>query len=207
MEDLDNTDQETPIEEYPGFVGYTWDGEFRPGPELKVLGDFDWSTYWELADNYENPRRIVLSYTPKDIECTVGAYEDIAHLLDQIPSLTVMYDNGPADAGPASGTGYVFFIADETSVETLVADMSRLRAGLDADFQELLELSKGSDEAEKVKGIDDPYKSYEEALVDLGLERTRENYLYVIYNGEVPTEGWDEEAEEQLPPDLRRTTF
>ena len=37
MEYLDPTDQETPIEEYPGFVGYTWDGEFYPGDELKVL--------------------------------------------------------------------------------------------------------------------------------------------------------------------------
>jgi hypothetical protein len=52
----------------------------------------------------------------------------------------------------------------------------------------------------------DPYKSYEDALVRLGLERTRENYLYVLYNGEVP-EDWDEEAEEQLPPDLRCVTF
>lgn len=51
----------------------------------------------------------------------------------------------------------------------------------------------------------DPYKSYEDILKVLKLERTRENYLFVIYNGELP-EDWDEEAEEQLPPDLRRTT-
>ena len=50
-----------------------------------------------------------------------------------------------------------------------------------------------------------PYDSYEQVLKDLGLPRTRENYLYVLYNGEVPTEDWDEEAEEQLPPDLRIT--
>lgn len=52
---------------------------------------------------------------------------------------------------------------------------------------------------------EDRYASYEEALKRMGLERTRENYLYVLYDGNVPTEGWDEEAEEQLPPDLRRT--
>lgn len=51
----------------------------------------------------------------------------------------------------------------------------------------------------------DPYKSYEDTLLSLGLERTRENYLYVLYNGELPSE-WDDEAEEQLPPDLRRIT-
>ena len=51
----------------------------------------------------------------------------------------------------------------------------------------------------------DPYQSYEDILKVLKLERTRENYLFVIYNGELP-EDWDDEAEEQLPPDLRRTT-
>jgi hypothetical protein len=48
-----------------------------------------------------------------------------------------------------------------------------------------------------------PFATYEEALVNLGLERTRENYLWVFYGGNFPDEGWDEEAEEQLPPDLR----
>lgn len=48
------------------------------------------------------------------------------------------------------------------------------------------------------------YDSYEAVLKALGLERTRENYLFVLYDGEVP-EDWDEEAEDQLPPDLRIT--
>lgn len=47
-----------------------------------------------------------------------------------------------------------------------------------------------------------PYESYERALVALGLERTRENYLFVLYDGALPDD-WDEEAEAQLPPDLR----
>lgn len=46
------------------------------------------------------------------------------------------------------------------------------------------------------------YESYERVLEALGLERTRENYLFVLYDGNLPDE-WDEEAEEQLPPDLR----
>lgn len=47
-----------------------------------------------------------------------------------------------------------------------------------------------------------PYTSYERVLAELGLPRTRENYLFVLYDGRIP-EDWDEEAEEQLPPDLR----
>lgn len=50
---------------------------------------------------------------------------------------------------------------------------------------------------------DNPYAPYEAALQAMGLPRTRENYLFVLYDGNVPEDGWDEEAEEQLPPDLR----
>lgn len=51
-----------------------------------------------------------------------------------------------------------------------------------------------------------PYHSYELVLTEIGLERTRENYLFVLYDGNIPEE-WDDEAEEQLPPDLRVTSL
>lgn len=42
------------------------------------------------------------------------------------------------------------------------------------------------------------------ALADMGLPRTRENYLYVLYGGEPLPEEWDAEDEERnVPPDLR----
>ena len=50
----------------------------------------------------------------------------------------------------------------------------------------------------------DPYETYEEALRILGLKRTRENYLWVLYDGNVPAV-LDEEEEEYLPSDLRLT--
>jgi hypothetical protein len=46
--------------------------------------------------------------------------------------------------------------------------------------------------------------SYDLVLIELGMPRTRENYLWVMYDGNLP-EDWDEEAEEQLPLDLRVT--
>ena len=49
-----------------------------------------------------------------------------------------------------------------------------------------------------------PYQSYERVLAEIGLERTRENFLFVMYDGNIP-EDWDDEAEEPLPPDLRVT--
>jgi hypothetical protein len=42
MELFEPLDDYTPIEQYPGFIGYTWDGEFHLGPELEVLEGFDW---------------------------------------------------------------------------------------------------------------------------------------------------------------------
>ena len=49
------------------------------------------------------------------------------------------------------------------------------------------------------------YASIEAVLRKLNMERTRENYLWVLYDGNVPVEDWDEAAEQQLPPDLRLT--
>jgi hypothetical protein len=137
MEYLDPTDQGTPIEEYPGFVGYTWDGEFYPGDELKVLKDFDWRTYHELLEEYDQPRRLILRSLPQPIECEIQPYADLAYLLDQVPSVRVMRDDGPPDAGPASGSGYVFFIADGVSVQQLGQEIASLRHALDADLREL----------------------------------------------------------------------
>ncbi len=47
--------------------------------------------------------------------------------------------------------------------------------------------------------------SVEEALARLGLPRTRDNYLYVLFGGEPLPEDWGPHDEERnLPPDLRR---
>jgi hypothetical protein len=47
----------------------------------------------------------------------------------------------------------------------------------------------------------DLHESIERALVRRGLERTRENFIRMLYDE--PPEDWDWEAEEQLPVDLR----
>lgn len=42
----------------------------------------------------------------------------------------------------------------------------------------------------------------DDVLKRLGLPRTRENYLAVLYDGPPPEE-WDEDVESTLPPELR----
>lgn len=46
------------------------------------------------------------------------------------------------------------------------------------------------------------FSSYDRALEAIGLERTRENYLWIMYDGN-PPDAVDEEVEQALPPDLR----
>lgn len=52
-----------------------------------------------------------------------------------------------------------------------------------------------------VTNREDVWKSAEALLERSGLPRTRENLICMIW-GEVP-ETWDEDCEEQLPPDMR----
>ena len=105
METLVSDDYETPVEEFPGYVGHTWDGEFFPGPELEALSSFDWDAYRELIDETNRPRQLGMALAGGTLEVSINAYDGIASLLDQCPSVEVWLDAGPPDAGPASGSG------------------------------------------------------------------------------------------------------
>jgi hypothetical protein len=136
-------DYETPLEERPGVVGYTWDGEFFPHRALASLKGFDWGTYRELIDETGRPRQITLSLIGGITEVSIDPYDDIAYLLDQCPSVNVFRDNGPPDAGPASGSGFIFFVADGATIEQLEHEMRVLRTALDEDFLKLSSRSPG----------------------------------------------------------------
>ena len=140
MKIFEGADYGTPIEELPGVVGYTWDGEFYPRPQLQILADFDWLAYDELIEEIVQPRRLVLEGLAQPTECEIEPYDDLAYLLDQVPSLEVMKDPGPKD-GMAAGSGYIFFLKDGATFEQLKAEMTSLRHALDSD---LLELSRSS---------------------------------------------------------------
>ena len=137
MEIWDNDDYETAIEEYPGYLGLTWDGEFSLGPEMSSLSNFDWGTYWELVEESDGPRQLHVDLRPGSIEIKFEAYDDLAVILDFLPSLTVYRDNGPPDAGPASGTGYIFFLADNANLDDLVESVTALAKALENDLSEL----------------------------------------------------------------------
>jgi hypothetical protein len=134
MEIWDNEDRETPIEEYSGYLGLTWDGTFLTQPELRPLQDFDFRKYSELADDHGGERRLDVHLPSGPITILFNPYDDIAHILDQLPTIKVYLDNGPPDAGPASGGTCVFFIADGVSETDLRASIAALATALNSDF-------------------------------------------------------------------------
>ena len=133
MEIWDNDDYETAIEEYPGYLGSTWDGELAPGPHLAGIGEFDWLTYMELVEG-EGSHVIHVELTSGSLDIEFEAYDDLAFILDYLPSINVLRDTGNPDGGPASGSGYVFFLADGATIKGLEAEISALIDVLKTDF-------------------------------------------------------------------------
>ena len=115
MELWDNDDQERPIETYPGYLGLTCDGYFDAQFELKPLQDFDFLKYSELVDEHDGERQLIIPSPAGPMIIVFNAYDEIASLLEQLPTVKVCIDNGPPNAGPASGPIHVFFIADGVS--------------------------------------------------------------------------------------------
>src|SRR5271166_1841803 len=115
MEIWDNDDQERPIETYSGYLGLTYDGYFDAQSELKLFQDFDLRKYSEFVDEHGGERQLNIPSPAGPMTIVFSAYHEIASLLDKLPTVKVCLDNGPPNAGPASGGIYVFFIADGVS--------------------------------------------------------------------------------------------
>ena len=62
MEVWDNDDYETPIENYPGYIGCYFDGSFQPQGELEPLEGFDFGHYAELLEDFCQERRIPVAF-------------------------------------------------------------------------------------------------------------------------------------------------
>jgi hypothetical protein len=137
MEIWDNEDRERPIETYPGYLGLTWDGDFLAGAELEPLKNIDLTKYSELVDEHGGERELNVKLSSGDIKIAFNAYDDVAHILDKLPTVTVYLDNGPPDAGPASAGICLFFITDGVSEPELDESIAALATALKSDFVSL----------------------------------------------------------------------
>jgi hypothetical protein len=79
----------------------------------------------------------MLRKRPEVVTCEVYDCCSWPHMLSQLRSVTVCLDEGPPNAGPASGSGYVFFIPEGATVDRLVMEVTSLRWALDDDLQQL----------------------------------------------------------------------
>jgi hypothetical protein len=134
MEVWKNDDYERPIETYPGYLGLTYDGDFLAQPELLPLKEFDLRTYSELVDEHGGTRQVKLRLPTGPITIQFNAYDDISNILDQLPTVKVYLDNGPPDAGPASGGTCLFFIADDVGEFELKTSIAALATALKSDL-------------------------------------------------------------------------
>jgi len=137
MERWTHDDYETPIESYLGYLGLYFDGSFSAETPLQSLSDFDFWKYGELIDDHGGERRLSIPIGSRTVEITVYADDGIVGVLDQLPTVKVLIDNGPGDWGPASGPIYVFFIADDVNETDLKESIDRLALALQSDFASL----------------------------------------------------------------------
>ena len=135
MEELDSDDHETPIENYPGFIGMTMDYDFLPQEQLRCLNNINWHRYTDLREWAQNDHtvEVVFRKGPRRIRSPLGY--PVVELLDQVPSVKVLHD--PGCYSPGSATIYVFCIADDASQEELEHDIVALEAALQSDLRTL----------------------------------------------------------------------
>jgi hypothetical protein len=138
----DNDDYETPIEDYPGYRGLTYDGTFLAETALQPLTTIDLTKYSELVDEHGGERRLNVALPSGEVSILFRAYDSIAEILDQLRTVKVYLDNGPPDAGPASGDSCFFFIADGVTETELEASIAALTAILKSDLASLEELAR-----------------------------------------------------------------
>ena len=130
-------DYETPIEEFPGYLGMEWDREFRPGPELVGLDTELWKTYIGMLVEENFSRTLTLHLPTGIIKVSVNPHEWLAHVLDQLPAFNVYVDRDPPDAGPAAGIGYIFTLAGESSIDDVRVMIRALSEAIRRDLREI----------------------------------------------------------------------
>ena len=144
MEPWDNDDYERPIETYEGYLGHWFDGSLFAEPELAPLAKFDFDKYTELVEECcDGERQLSIALPSGPITISYSAYDGIVEILDQLRTVKVCIDNGPPDAGPASGATVVFFIADGISKSELENSITAVAKALESDFSALARANNG----------------------------------------------------------------
>jgi hypothetical protein len=135
MKDFEPIDEDTGIEEYPGYIGMSWDGDLYMSDQFKLFEKFDWANYNDLLSELGNSRQITYYVSEQIFTVEYNQEEDIAYLIDQLVTVEAYYDSGPADGGPASGHGFIFFIVNNSTLEKALIELSALTLALENDLR------------------------------------------------------------------------
>ena len=130
----DSYDDETPVEETPGYVGHIFDDSIDFGEGLKPLEGFDFSLYGIMADELGFPdRQLEVDFGNGPTGISFQAFS-LNEIVEFIPAVDAIYDC-PPNQGPAGGSGYIFILREGFTVEESVAAAKVLRSALDSDFR------------------------------------------------------------------------
>lgn len=137
MIDFSPIDQETGIEDYPGYIGMTWDGEISMSRDFRQFQDFRWAEYFDAIEASADLREIDFTFSGKCTVISIEPYQDVAFLMDQLSTVEVHRDDGSAYGGMASGSGYIFFSKNLDSLDDSREEVLALVQALLMDFVKL----------------------------------------------------------------------
>jgi hypothetical protein len=130
-------DDERQIETYPGFLALEWD-EGDLFTDTKELFDFwreTWSVYIQTLVDEGLERDLIVQLASGPTRVHVETDRWLGPVLDQLPAFDVGFDPGPANGGPASGCGYVIFLADNASMEDVQSAIEALAVAIRSDHK------------------------------------------------------------------------
>jgi hypothetical protein len=127
-------DDETGINEYPGYVGMTWDGELSVLSKFNSFKNFEWDAYSELVEEFGEKRELIFKLREQDYYLEFEAYQDVALLINELHSLEVHYDDGAQYGGMCSGRGYIFFLKENYTHTDVTQELEVLKIALEQDL-------------------------------------------------------------------------
>jgi hypothetical protein len=130
-------DKETSIEDYPGYVGMTWDTELYMSKEFNEFEKFNWKKYSELVDGLNGARFISYQFRDQKNEIKYEAFQDVGEIIDELITVESHWDDGGSYGGMASGSGYIFFLRSGYSLQDAVEELNALTISLKLDLDSI----------------------------------------------------------------------
>lgn len=137
MIDFEPIDEESGIEDYPGYVGMTWDGELSMSNDFENFKNFNWKFYAELVDDLGESRSIEYVYKNFKNSLIYEAYQDAGLVVDRFISVEVHKDDGSSYGGMASGSGLIFIRKVGFTIEDAIEEFNAVAIALNKDLKSL----------------------------------------------------------------------